>query len=123
MGVEDKDILVQILTKISEVSDRVTRIETKVDVMENDLSQVKKEDAKQNELLAQHILGVRTNSERLELEKQRREVLEARLESVENIPKFFSALKTIFIWVGAVIAPIATVVGLYYSAMKIMGGM
>lgn len=111
---EDKFML--ILDRISEVSERTARMETKMDVMEKDIEFIKEEDRKQNELLDQHIQGVKTNTSRLEEEKRARELaeiqLKKRVDKLEESPKFWGALKTRVLQAGGIAAALYTILKL-----------
>ena len=58
----DSNAIVKVLEKISEISERSVRIETKLTSVEREMEYIKDEDKRQNELLAQHILGVKSNT-------------------------------------------------------------
>lgn len=113
----NSDNYLKILEKISEIQSGVTRVETKVENLEDDVKDIKVEDARQNDLLAEHIAGVQTNRERLELEiKMRNEILQRhemasqerfteldkRLKVVEFLPNLLKGLKKLMLWLGAV---------------------
>ncbi len=100
------DMLFKIFEKVSEVSEKVGKVETRCENMEADIRTIKEEDGKQNELIAEHISGVKTNTARLELEIQNREdqniEIEKRLDVVEEPRKVFNAIKKIAIFISAV---------------------
>lgn len=110
-------IYLEILEKISDLKSSNSRIEGELSGVKGDIQEIKKEDARQNELLAQHIAGVRTNRERLELEIKNRESalqkheeasqkryldVEERLKIVEFVPNFLKASTKIILWTGSV---------------------
>lgn len=104
----DDDKLSLILNKIMEVSERTARIETKVESMEQDITFIKDEDRKQNDLLDTHIQGTVTNRERLNLEIKSREDLEkkvgtvdTRVEKLETFPKFLKSFKAVLLYIAA----------------------
>lgn len=113
----NSDNYLKILEKMAEIQSGVARVETKVENLEDDVREIKVEDTRQNELLAEHIAGVQTNRERLELEiqtrneiLQRHEVasqerfteLDKRLQVVEFLPNLLKGLKKLMLWLGAV---------------------
>lgn len=102
----------QLFEKIVEIGERATRIETKLETIERDVSDIKKEDAEQNILLAEHIAGVNTNRERLNLEKQERERTLAehakRIETLESLPKFLTFFKKILLYLAAIAGAVMT---------------
>jgi peptidoglycan hydrolase CwlO-like protein len=85
--------------------------------MESDIESIKVQDTRQNELLDKHILGVQTNTQRLELEIKQRKDLEMnlrmkqkeasnRIAELEAFPKFKEQLlkytKSAALWLSAV---------------------
>lgn len=111
------DNFLLLLEKMTEVSERTARIETKMEVMEKDIEFIKDEDRKQNDLLDQHIAGVKTNTSRLEEEKLARQsaekLIENRLNSLEESPKFWKSLAKRITGAGAV-------AGAIYGIMKLL---
>lgn len=106
---DDKFIL--LLDKLSEIGERTVRMETEQKNMKEDLEEIKRQDDVQNDLLAQHIEGVKTAQARLDNEIKVREMLQSghheltsRVEALEATPKFFKSLKSILMYVGAIIA-------------------
>ena len=115
--VSDDSKFIEIIAKLGDISERTARIEEKCNHMEDDISNIKIQDIRQNELLDKHILGVQTNTQRLELEIQQRKELELnlrikhkeasiRLAELESFPKFkeqlFKYVKSIALWLSAV---------------------
>ena len=104
MSIDDK--FLKILDKISEVNERTIRLETKVETIEKDIDHIKVEDARQNELLDEHIQGVKTNTGRLELEKAARLeeqlLLKSRVDELEEIPKFLKSFKKVMMYLAAI---------------------
>lgn len=102
-----------ILEKMTEIGERTARIETRVESVERAVEYIKEEDAVQNNLLAEHIAGVRTNRKRLELEKQERlqsfEQLGRRVDSLEAVPKFLTSLKKVMLYLAAIAGSILTI--------------
>lgn len=110
------DNYIKILEKMTEVSTGLARVETKVENLEKDVNYIKIEDKRQNELLAEHIAGVKTNSQRLDneielrnsllsqhevLSEDRYQKLNNRLGRIEFIPNTFKNLSKIIISIGA----------------------
>ena len=117
----DEDLLIQILNKVSDVSERLVAVESQCQTMQKDISYIKEEDAQQNKLLAEHIEGVKTNKQRLDLEVEKNEDYRVkskeifrqhneRLDSLETPGKVMKALKSAAGWIitigsaGALIA-------------------
>ena len=102
----NKDMLFKIFEKVSEVSEKVGIVEAKCESMEEDIKQIKEEDAKQNGLIAEHISGVKTNTQRLELEienrKDQNKSIESRLVVVEEPRHFFKFVKKAAIFITAI---------------------
>lgn len=118
-------MLLKIFEKLSEVSDRTSRIETRCSVMEEDIRHIKAEDAEQNRLLAEHIQGVKQNAQRLTLEQEARrahdqkldlklKAQDERLKSIEVVPKFFQVLKTVALYVTTIGGAVAIVTKLMH---------
>jgi septal ring factor EnvC (AmiA/AmiB activator) len=95
----------KIVNKIDDLGERITRLEVKVAGVRDDVKHIREEDTEQNRLLAEHIEGVKTNKQRLDLEIQARkeyeEDLKKRVESLEQVPKFLSMVKKIAIFFSA----------------------
>jgi DNA-binding transcriptional regulator GbsR (MarR family) len=109
MPPKNDDNLLLILGKLSEISERTARIETKQEYMQADIETIKVEDARQNVLLAEHIQGTVTNRQRLNLEIKAREDVEraqaeltSRVSKLEEAPKFLEALKKYAKWLTVV---------------------
>lgn len=102
-----------ILDKISEISERTARMEVQQESMRSDISEIKEEDRKQNDLLDEHIRGTVTNTERLNLEIETRKDLVDRVEKLEKVPQF---LKSIYKLFGFVAVPI----GVIYEVGRIL---
>lgn len=111
MDSEDKFIL--ILDRISEVSEKQVRIETKMEGVQEELKNIATQDEKQNQLLAEHIQGTIANTKRLNLEIEARAVLESRVNKLEKVPQFMGSLYKILVYLGAV-------VGLVYEFGRIL---
>ncbi|MCG3175360.1 MAG: hypothetical protein MOGMAGMI_00289 [Candidatus Omnitrophica bacterium] len=110
-----------IYSKLTSISISCAKIETQVEGLQRDVEDIKNEDSKQNQLLAEHILGVKTNMARLneeietrrllihqlELENNKKHLdLEQRLKEVEFLPNFIKSTFTIIKWSGASAAAI-----------------
>ena len=121
----------KILEKLTEVQVEVGSVKAEVSHMKEDIHDIKEEDKKQNALLAEHIKGVQTNSQRLEVEIEARKdqhqqtiaLIEShkqdndeefkkvkeetladinkRLDEVEFLPKLASMLRKAVLWIGA----------------------
>lgn len=122
MSIDDKFLI--LIDKISEISERTVRMETNQDNMKEDLEEVKRQDVKQNELLAEHIKGVQTAQARLDNEIQARKLMEeqqtllkSRVDLLEAGPKFRATLKQYLIGGGA----IATAVVAIFKLLKALG--
>jgi len=118
----DEELLVQIFAKVSDVSERLGKVETQCNTMEKDIATIKEEDATQNRLLAEHIEGVQTNRERLNIEIQYRQEhqelneekfkkYDQKLEELEAPRKFLSTLISLAKAIGVLAGGIG---GLYY---------
>lgn len=111
MSQDDKFLM--ILDKVNEVNERTIRMEEKVIGIEKDVDMIKEEDAEQNRLIAEHIAGVKTNTQRLELEKetriQKQAALKERIDSLEEIPKFFNSLKKVLLYLAAIAGAVLTI--------------
>lgn len=106
---DDNKFNILLLEKISEIGERTARMEVSQSNMKDDLEEVKRQDVRQNELLAEHILGVQTAHARLDNEIEVRKSLEmiqlnlqSRVEVLEEAPKFLSNLKKYLIYIAAV---------------------
>lgn len=126
----DSDNYLKILEKMSEVGSDVAVLKNEMGHIKQDLSdtrdqltQINQQDVEQNKLLDQHILGVRTAMERLEIEKATRienhaltqkqiQEINARLKKAEFLPNFFNSLKKILKWTAAFAIPIAAILKL-----------
>ena len=111
-GVDDKFII--LLEKISDISERTARMEAVQETMKESIEQIKKEDALQNQLLAEHIQGTVTNRERLEVEIKNRQGLEQRVVKLEEPQKFFSVLKKIAVYIAAIAGAILSIKKLFH---------
>lgn len=109
---DNRDNSLILLSKVIEISERLSSIETKIDTIEADVSYIKQEDRKQNELLDEHIQGTVTNRQRLEEEIKVRRMLESRVKSLEKYPTFLSVFKKWITYLAAVGAAVATVAAL-----------
>lgn len=113
------DNYLKILEKMAEMQSTVVRVETKVSGLEDDVREIKIEDQRQNQLLAEHIAGVQTNRERLELEIAQREQMlkqheensqhrfieiDDRLKEVEFVPNLMKGGFKVLKWLGAAAA-------------------
>jgi SPX domain protein involved in polyphosphate accumulation len=102
-----------ILEKLSEVGERIAKVEVTTQLMSKDLDVIKAEDRLQNTLLDTHIQGTIANTSRLNLEIEAREKFDARLKKVEKIPQFMSSLYKVASY-------IALGVGIVYEAGRII---
>jgi hypothetical protein len=113
---DDKNHFLLVLEKISEIGERTARMEVEQKNIKEDLEEVKIQDVKQNELLAEHIAGVKAAHARLENEIRVRELLEAeqrsiksRVDKLEEAPRFRSSLKQYLLGLGGIAASIVTI--------------
>lgn len=97
--------------RFQRILDKIAEMHVDVEIIKKDISYIKEEDAKQNDLLAEHIQGVKTNKARLDLEIENRrqqhketlfklERLEQRLKDAEFFPKFMINLRKSIIWIA-----------------------
>lgn len=107
MSQDSKFIL--LLEKISEIGERTARMEAEQTNIKEDLEEVKRQDTVQNQLLAEHIQGVKTANMRLDNEIEMRKQMEiqtkdieSRVSALEISPKFRATLKQYLIGVGAI---------------------
>jgi xylose isomerase len=111
---DDKFLL--LLEKISEISERTVRMETEQKNMKEDLEEVKRQDIKQNELLAEHIAGVDTQAKRLDNEIEIRKSIQeetmsikSRVERLEEAPKFRATMKQYIIFAATLLSALVAV--------------
>lgn len=123
----EQDNLLLILEKISDVKESVGVLKNEFSHMKEDLKGVKEElnavteqDKHQNKLLDEHIAGVRTAMEMLQLEKTSRlqdselvqkqiEELNARIKRAEFLPNFAVSLKKILVWTAGFLVACGTI--------------
>lgn len=109
--------IIQILSKITEISERTARTEEKIDSLAEKVGKLEEQDEIQNELIAEHIRGVKNNSERLNLEKlindEYRKESENRISKLESTPKLFLNLKNTLLYLAAVSGAITTIWNLF----------
>ena len=121
--------LIEILQKLSEIGERVVRLDERYESVQRELNDIHQEDKRTNLLLEEHIRNTKTNTERLTLEiEARKEAAEAnaeyqqivitRLSKLEKYPQFFKSTKEIAVWIAKVSAPISIVAG---ALTKILG--
>jgi hypothetical protein len=117
MDKDNKSFLISILEKLSEVSERTIRMEVEQTNMKEDLEQVKLQDVRQNQLLAEHIAGVQTAQARLDNEisarkliQEEQTLLKSRVAALEEDPKFRATLKQHIITIGAVSAAVVALI-------------
>lgn len=126
----DNTNYLNILEKISDIQLKVGKFEAGISDVKGDIKEIKEEDRKQNELLAEHIQGVKTNSERLNLERDARiEQHQQTLNLIEQhkkdnvsqfqeikkeikpalfLPKLAEMTRKVVLWIGAPAAAIFT---------------
>lgn len=114
---DSQDKLLLILDKISESNERQARIETKMEVMKDEIEGIKKQDMEQNKLLAEHIQGTVANTERLNLEIENRRELESRVETLEKVPNM---IITITNWAYKIALWLGTPVGVAYEIGRML---
>lgn len=105
---------IKIYDKIVEVSERLAKIEAIQDSVNSRLEKIETQDQVQNNLLADHIKGVRLTNVRLDEEKKLRELaekeLDLRVKTLETVPNFFKTLKLIVLYIAPVGAGIIAIV-------------
>ncbi len=108
---QDTKFHILLLDKLAEIGERTARMEVEQKNMKDDLEEVKHQDVKQNQLLAEHIQGVQTAQARLDNEIQARklvqeehELLKSRVNALEEAPKFRATLKQYFMSIGGIAA-------------------
>ena len=108
----------RILDKLSELQIQYGKIEVRTEMMQNDLERIKEEDARQNELLAEHIAGVKTQAARLDVEIDRRDQeaqeFARRLKEVEFFPTFVKMSWLIIKWLGVPAGAIVALIKLFH---------
>lgn len=116
---EDNKFLA-IMNKLTEVSERTARIETKQEAIECRLGKIEEEDARQNDLLDAHIEGTVQNREAIKNETSRREALanaheklKGRVDRLELSPKVKKFLSDKIMWIALVAGGIAAVLLLF----------
>lgn len=116
---EDNKFLA-LMNKLTEVSERTARIETKQEAIECRLGKIEEEDAQQNKLLAEHIEGTIQNRQAIQNEKERREALanaheklKGRVDRLETAPKVKKFLADKIMWIALVAGGIAAVLLLF----------
>lgn len=109
-----------VLEKLTEISERLVRVETRVDFISDDMKDVKAQDLIQNKLLDEHIAGVNSVKELVKVESEKRDLIQAqndeRLKKIETPYKFIQVNKAALIWVGGIcsaLAGIAKLIGLF----------
>lgn len=104
---DDKFLL--ILEKLTDISERTARIEVEQQYIKADLEEVKKQDAIQNQHLAEHIANSKAAHARLDLNAQLLEDYGTRIKTLEEPSKFLSLLKKYSIYVAGLGAAIMTI--------------
>jgi len=105
----------QLLERLLEIRVELNKNSLLIEKVQTDVDIIKEEDKKQNQLLAEHIQGVHTNSERLTNEIKYRALefktlqetinaLQERVERAEFVPDLFSRLKKAILWITPVLA-------------------
>jgi hypothetical protein len=110
---DSSDKFLLLLDKIQEIGERTVRMEVEQRLMKEDLEEVKVQDKIQNELLADHIAGVKTAQARLDVEVEHRKDLTNRVEALEVPRKFIKNIYHLLMYAGAV-------VGIVYEAGRIL---
>lgn len=111
-----KNVLLLLLEKVTEVSERTARIESEQVFIKEDLENIKEQDLIQNKLLAEHIRGVQTANLRLDNEIESRKLMQetqttltGRVSTLEEAPKFRANLKQYIVGIGAIAAAIVAI--------------
>lgn len=106
-----------VLEKLTEISERMARVETRVDYISEDMKEVKAQDLIQNRLLDEHIAGVNSLKQLVEIEGQKRDIIQketdARLKKIESPLKFIQVNKAAIIWIGGICSAIAGIAKLF----------
>lgn len=109
-----------VLEKLTEMSERMARVETKVDFLSEDMKEVKAQDLIQNKLIDEHIAGVNSLKQLIQIESAKFEVYktetDARLKILEFPFKFIQTNKKALVWIGGIcsaLAGIAKFAGLF----------
>lgn len=120
--------LVEILKGITRLEANQESMKEEVSTMRQDIESIKKEDAEQNRLLAEHIAGVKSAHKRIDIEQEIREKifkeheeksqnrykgLDSRLSSMEIFPNFVKSLGKISKWVTIVAGAAITITKLF----------
>ncbi len=112
--------------KLTEIQTSIIRLEIKMEGVESDIKEIKVEDAQQNQLLAEHIAGVKTAQARLSVEIENREAqnsllnkkqeeTDLRLQQLEFLPNFFASFKKILLWIAAFVGAVLTIGKLFHA--------
>lgn len=123
------DKIVTIMSMISEVSEKIGRVDERCNSMEQELSKIHQEDKRTNTLLEEHIRNTKTNTERLTLEiearkasqekaKLERQLTDTRLQQLERYPMFLSTMKEIAVWISKIGGAAVLIAG---AITKILG--
>lgn len=131
----DTDNYLKLLEKLSEVSSTLGVLNNEISHLKQDMSEtkaemaeIKRQDIEQNRLLDEHILGVKTNMERLNEERAARlqekeliqkqiQELDVRLKKAEFVPNLISHMRTALIWIGGA----CTAIGAIAGVLKLFG--
>lgn len=107
-----------------EILKGIARLEAGQEIMKEDIASIKREDSRQNELLAEHIAGVKSAHKRIDQEKeswdqlfkmheensqQRYIQLEQRLQIVEFLPNLMQGIWKVTKWLGALAAAVTAI--------------
>lgn len=103
------DKFLMILEKLSDIGERTARMEADQNNMKENLKEVMRQDDIQNQLLAEHIQGVKTANARLDNEIKVRETLESRVEKLEEPSQFLATAKKYVLYIAAVGGAIAAI--------------
>jgi len=96
-----------------EIIKTLARLEANQESMKDDIRAIKEEDIKQNQSLAEHIAGVNTNREIIQIEsaarKEQKEYFDARLEELEFLPKLVKGIYKVLKWLAGGAIAITTI--------------
>jgi septal ring factor EnvC (AmiA/AmiB activator) len=103
------DKFITIIESLSDIRERLVRMEVEQTHSKQDLEELKTQDHIQNQLLAEHIRGVNTANARLDNEilirkslELKQTELENKIEKLEEPNKFLATLKKYLLYIAAV---------------------
>jgi len=112
------------MSKDTEILKGLARLEGRLESVQEDIAAIKLEDTKQNQLLAEHIAGVKSNIERIDIEREARKEaldrheansaermrqLEERLKEVELVPNIVKSTAKVVKPLGIIAGALAAI--------------